>query len=359
MRVGRRFRIWPALAAALLLTGLAAAALGCSGGGAGTAAAETPSPAADGKAKETIVFGDLNWTSSLLQNRIAQYLIEFGYGYPTAAHFGATLPLFQGLRRGDIDVLMEVWLPNMEEPWAAALNDRTAQSLGASLGRDWQSGFVIPAYLQAQYPGLDNIEDLKDPQYIALFATPATGGKARLVNCAVGWACEPITVQQVESYGLAEYVEIVAPGDGAALNADLYGAYERGEPWLGYGSGTNDPSLLLELVRLEEPPYSEACWQTTKACAYEDAQILIGVNSALPRRAPEVAEMLRRYELGAGRYAPAVRWQTENPEAGLAAAARWWLSSHPEIWREWVTPEAAAALSAALETAQEPAGWPE
>ena len=104
------------------------------------------------------------------------------------------------------------------------------------------------------------------------------------MNCAVGWACEPITVQQVESYGLAEYVEIVAPGDGAALNADLYGAYERGEPWLGYGSGTNDPSLLLELVRLEEPPYSEACWQTTKACAYEDAQILIGVNSALPRR---------------------------------------------------------------------------
>ena len=152
MRVGRRFRIWPALAAALLLSAGLAAALGCSGGGAGTAAAETPSPAAAAGDKETIVFGDLNWTSSLLQNRIAQYLIEFGYGYPTAAHFGATLPLFQGLRRGDIDVLMEVWLPNMEEPWAAALSDGTAQSLGASLGRDWQSGFVIPAYLQAPIP---------------------------------------------------------------------------------------------------------------------------------------------------------------------------------------------------------------
>ena len=41
--------------------------------------------------------------------------------------------------------------------------------------------------------------------------------------------------------------------DGAALNADLYGAYEKGEPWLGYQWGTNDPALLLDLVQLEEP----------------------------------------------------------------------------------------------------------
>ena len=32
--------------------------------------------------KETIVFSDLNWTSAQVQNRIAQYIVEHGYGYP-------------------------------------------------------------------------------------------------------------------------------------------------------------------------------------------------------------------------------------------------------------------------------------
>ena len=50
--------------------------------------------------KETIVFGDLNWASAQIQNRVAQYLVEKGYGYPTDVVFGSTLPLFQGLRNG-------------------------------------------------------------------------------------------------------------------------------------------------------------------------------------------------------------------------------------------------------------------
>ena len=42
--------------------------------------------------KEPIVFSDLNWTSAQFQNRVAQYIVEKGYGYPTDVVFGATLP---------------------------------------------------------------------------------------------------------------------------------------------------------------------------------------------------------------------------------------------------------------------------
>ena len=66
---------------------------------------DVPAPAS---ARRTITFGDLNWHSALVQTRIAQYVVEKGYGYPTDVKFGATLPLFQGLRRGDVDVLMEL-----------------------------------------------------------------------------------------------------------------------------------------------------------------------------------------------------------------------------------------------------------
>lgn len=56
---------------------------------------------------ETIVFADYNWLSTQIQNRIAQYIVEMGYGYSTDVVFGATLPLFQGLRRGEIHVSLE------------------------------------------------------------------------------------------------------------------------------------------------------------------------------------------------------------------------------------------------------------
>ena len=95
--------------------------------------------------KDTIVFSDLNWTSAQVQNRIAQYIVEEGYGYPTDVVFGSTLPLFQGLRRGDSHVTMEIWLPNQNEAWAEAQSMGEVFSVGESLGKDWQSSFVIPS----------------------------------------------------------------------------------------------------------------------------------------------------------------------------------------------------------------------
>ena len=308
--------------------------------------------------KEVIIFGDLNWSSALLQNRIAQYIVEKGYGYPTDVKFGATLPLFQGLKNGDTDVTMEIWLPNQDEAWNAAREEGAVLSVGQSLGKDWQSAFVIPAYLQEQYPDLDSVEDLKDPQYKELFATAETGDKARLVSCIIGWACETVNAAQVEGYGLSDHVEIINPGDGAALNADLYGAYEREEPWLGYQWGTNDPALILDLVRLEEPAYTDACWNSDKACGYQDATILIAVNPDLPGQAPEVVQMLRQWDFNIEIYKEVARWQGENPDADVKATAIWWLNNNADIWGGWVTDEAAEGVQAALAAGEEADGWP-
>ena len=308
--------------------------------------------------KEVIIFNDLNWTSALVQNRIAQYIVEEGYGYPTDVVFGSTLPLFQGLRKGDSHVTMEIWLPNQDEAWMEAQGMGEVVSVGESLSKDWQSAFIIPAYLQKQYPDLDSVEDLKDDQYKALFATAETGDKARLVSCVIGWACEEVNAAQVIGYGLTDHVEIVNPGDGAALNADLYGAYERQEPWLGYQWGTNDPALLLDLVRLEEPAYSDECWFTTKACAYEDATILIAVHPELPTRAPGVVDMLRAWDFDIDVYKAVAAWMSENEGASEADTALWWLNSSKDVWGAWVSSEAAANINAALAANTIPDGWP-
>ena len=297
----------------------------------------------------TVVFSDLNWQSAQLQNHIARYIVENGYGYPTNAVSSPKLQALQALRDGDSHVMMEIWLPQLGLAWEEALESGEVLSPGASLGKGWQSAFVIPAYLQAQHPGLDSVEDLKEQRYKDLFKTAETGEKARLVSCVVGWACEMTNAEQVEGYGLADHVHIVNPSNGADLDTSLNDAYERQEPWLGYQWGTSGPALLLDLVRLEEPEYSDECWQTTKACAYEDSTILIGVNASLPDLAPGVVEFLRQWDFSIDIHLRSVsRWQDSNPGASLEDAALYWLGSNVGIWSGWVTGEAATGILATL-----------
>ena len=307
---------------------------------------------------DTIVFGYPNWKSIRLQTRIAQYIVEKGYGYQTDAMDEVTATLISALRRGDVDVLMELWLPRQQEAWSAAQDDGSTLSLGESLSRHWESAFVIPDYLQEQYPDLDSVEDLKLPQYKSLFATATSGGKARLVSCVRGWECEIDNAAQVEGYGLSNHVEIFNPASGPALDADLHAAYESQEPWLGFQWATSGPALQLDLVRLSEPPYSDECWSTTKACAYEDATILIASSSDLPSSAPDVAAMLRRWDFDIDAvYKDIARWRFENPSADIDAAALWWLNNRSSIWNQWVTDGAAASIRTALSAGEVPEGW--
>ena len=319
---------------------------------------EAAAPAEMAASMDTIIFSDLNWSSAQIQNRVAQYIVEKGYGYGTDVVFGATLPLFQGLRNGDTHVTLEIWLPNQIEAWTEALGNGEVVEIGASLGKDWQSAFVIPKYLQEQYPELDSVEDLKDEQFKELFATAESGGKVRLVSCVIGWACEEVNAAQVIGYELEDHVHIVNPGDGAAANADLYGAYEKGEPWVGYQWGTNDPALILDLVRLEEPAYSDECWSANKACAYQDADILIAVHPDLVDGAPDVIEMLTAWDFNIEVYKEVARWLNDNSDASSNDAALWWLNSKSDIWSGWVTEDAAAAIQEALAANEIPDGWP-
>ena len=318
----------------------------------------TPSPTPTPEPTSTITFGDLNWHSVMLQNRIAQYIAEIGYGYSTDVTLGAVLPLFQGLRRGEVDVLMEVWLPSQEDVWEEALSEGSVSSPGRSF-IDWQSAFVIPKYLQQQYPDLDSVEDLKEERFKSLFATDDTRGKARLVSCVIGWVCETVNAKQIEGYGLSDHVFVVNPGDTASLNADLTNAYENQEPWLGFQWGTNEPALLHDLVRLEEPAYSDECWSTTMACAYGDSTALIGINADLSGSAPDFVDALKEWDFNVEEvYRPAFRWQAADPNANIEAAAMWWLRENNELWSDWVTDAAAAAIQAALDNGEIPDGWP-
>ena len=297
--------------------------------------------------KETIVFSDLNWTSAQVQNRIAQYILENGYGYPTDVILGATIPNFQGFQKGDIHVTMEIWLPNQSLGWEKALEIGDVVSVGTSLVGDWQSTFVIPKYVADANPGLKTPQDLLKPEYQELFSTADSRGKARLVACVIGWSCEVVNTEQIEAYGLTDAVHVISAGSQEAMFAEVYAAYAKEEPWLGYMWGTGDPGLKLDLVRLEEVPYTKECWDADKACAFDTSLVLVAVHKSLLPRAPDVVAMLQNWEFSIDIYKSIFQWTDANPGSEASEAAEWFLNNN-KVWESWVTPEAAAKVNAAL-----------
>ncbi len=307
--------------------------------------------------RANIIFADLNWTSAQVQNRIAQFIIEYGYGYQTAVIPGRTEDLFQKLRNGEIDVSMEVWLPLQQADWLAAQSSGEVIPVGSSMGQDWQSTFVIPAYLQEEYPGLDHVDDLKDPVYRELFANASSGGRARLLSCPVGWACLHKNEAQIAGYGLEEHLQVVKPDSQEDLFNDLFISYSQKDTWLGYMWGTADPALLLDLVQLKETPYSDECNLTHKACAFSPTTILTAVTSGLEPRAPALIHLLQQWRFNIPEYQKVLIWMEEN-KASQEDGARYWLRNESATWKRWVTEDAAAKIEAALAADNRPHGWP-
>ena len=293
--------------------------------------------------KEPVIFSDLNWPSAEIQARVAAYIVEHGYGYPTELVTGDTVSLWAALVNNDTHVTMEIW-PAQQE-WLLDVEEGTLVELGTSLDTGWEA-WVIPQYLKDANPGLVSVTDI--PEYADLFVTPDSRGKARFVTCIPGWACEQVNAAKIEAYGLTDVVDALNPGSGAGLFADLEAAYSRGDPWLGYMWHPTPLSVSLDLYILEEPPYSDECWASTKGCAYPEAKVLIMVNKSLSERAPDVIGFLRNWEFKAADQVATELWMEENNEASDAGAL-WYLRNYREVWASFVPAEVAAKVDQALE----------
>ena len=307
----------------------------------------TPAP------KDTLVFAGLDWTSAQVQNGVARYIIENGYGYPTEAIDGSTVPLFQGLIKHDIDITMEIWLPNQEAIWSKALKDGQVVAAGKSLEDNWQSTFVVPTYMVEENPGLVSVTDIAE--FKELWVEPDSGGKAVLVGCIAGWSCRKVNEEQIASYGLEDVVELRDPGTQAGLFASLQGAYLKGDPWLGYLWGPTKPSNELDLTQQEEPA-ADGCANPGEGCAFPPAEVLIAVNTDLIIEAPEVITFLRNWDWNGVNQLMAEGWYSENKDDfddPFEATGIYFLKNS-ETWTEWVPDDVEANVKAALAAVTSP-----
>ncbi|MFW5776385.1 MAG: ABC transporter substrate-binding protein [Spirochaetota bacterium] len=306
---------------------------------AGFAAAE--GQAEDGAEVREVVFADASWDSILVHNRIVAFILENGYGgYTTDFIPGDTIPLFNGLASGDIDVMMESWHSNYPEAYEEQIDAGTVVNLGENMP-DGPQGWWVPRYMiegdddrgiEATAPDLESIEDL--PEYADLFPDPENPGMGRILVGPPGWSATEISENLMEEYGLYEYYTAFLPGSGAALAASMKSAYDQGEPWVGYYWEPTAIMYQLDMVRLKGTEFPAA-----------DVDVLMNAESS--EAMPEVVEFLSNYHTSVAvnnEFLNVLDEEVDNAEE----AAIWFLENREDVWTDWVSDEVADNVRAAL-----------
>lgn len=312
---------------------------------------------------QPIHLAQLTWESGRFYTALARVILEQGYGCTAVELPGAAAALETALAADDIQVIAEQWVgrsPIMDKAVAAG----QVAVVGDLLLGGAQQGWYVPDYLlhgdagrgiPPLAPGLKTPQDLK--HYAHLFADPETPGKGRFHNCPSGWTCETFNTHFLGMLGLGDSFSNFHPGTGAALDAAISAAWQRGEPIVFYYW---QPTALIAQhawVRLEFPPFDAACWQqllepdSQPQCATGFAVSRLGMafSSAFQARYPDEAAALARIQLTPQELDAQLLAMAGNAISDEAAVHAF-LREHPQTWRSWMDAAAAERIASGLDT---------
>lgn len=309
-----------------------------------------------------IVFAGLDWDSNTFHVEVVRYILEKGYECDTDMIPGSSLPMIAALARGDVDIMMEVWLDNIRDAWAQFEKDDKVTLLGVNFPDSIQ-GFYVPRYviegdakrgIKPIAPDLKHVRDL--PRFASLFKDPENPSKGRFHNCILGWTCETVNTKKLQAYGLNRTYANFRPGSAAVMDAAISSAFERGEPILTYYWG---PTWILgkyDMILLEEPPYDEKIWNRflkerspKQATAYRVSEVLIGAHKSFTTQASQTVAFLKNYRTTSQIVSEALAYTRSNEGATMKDAAIHFLKTRAQIWKTWVPLEIFEKVQAHLE----------
>jgi glycine betaine/proline transport system substrate-binding protein len=314
--------------------------------------------------KQPIIFADFGWDSAQVHNRIAAEIIGKGLGYETRFVAGETMMLNTALISAKgaetPNVNMETWTENWQklydEGLAKGQDPDTNEGfihLGANFPNSLQ-GWWVPTYvikgdkergIEPMAPDLKSVFDL--PKHWELFKDPEDPTKGRFHSCLPGWSCKLVNDKKFDAYKLRDTFTIMEPGSDPALSGSMVTAYKRGKPWVGYYWAPTWVLGKLDMTMLEEPPFDQKVWDTNRGCAYPAVKCDIIVHKKLPEWAPDVVEFLKKYETTLDINNKFLAYM-QDTKASTEDAAQWFLKEYESLWTQWVSPEVAQKVKAAM-----------
>lgn len=320
---------------------------------------------------QPVRFADQNWESAAFSTHVFIRILRDAFGCETEIVPGTSAAAEAALAQNDLQVIAEIWSGR-----SAIIEDAIAagqvQVVGDTLQGGAEQGWYVPEFvvkgdpargIEPMAPDLNSWRDL--PRYKELFRDPEQPDKGRFLNCPTGWVCEGTNSRLLSLYGLDDHYTNFRAGTGAALDASISAAHERGQPLLFYYWAPAGLMAKYRLHRLELPPFNEACWERIVSGEGEPcptdflkARLAVAVSTPFAQANPAIIAFIERVQFEPDQLNRAILEMTEQRLPGEQMAERF-LQQNPTIWAGWLDAAQASRLEASLsgETPEAHAGF--
>lgn len=216
--------------------------------------------------QETITFGVTPWTSTVPPTYVAKIILE-DMGYNVELQNADVGVVYAGLARGDIDVFMDAWLPDMHRNYIDKYGD-SLEDVAISY-TEGELGWVVPANSE-----INSIEDLKGKE--SMFNN-------KLYGIEEGAGMTDTSREMIEAYGLN--LDYVSSGEPAML-AQAKSRISKGEPVLFLGWRPHSMFATWDLKVLEDPKGY-----------FKTSEVHVIANADFKNKFPEAYEFLKNWSM--------------------------------------------------------------
>ena len=313
----------------------------------------------------TVKVGDFDWDSANIHAAIGTYIMKNGYDCTVDVTKGSTNPILAALIDGQLDIIFEHWTDNNVALIDPHLETGMLVDLGVNTPASEQAFFVDRTTSEAY--GITSVDDLKKPGIWELFKDPENPSKGRITSCISGWTCYTVNQVKILEYGLDDLYTNFDPGSGGALDAAIAGAFAKGQPIVTYY--WTPTSLMgkaeIDLVRLTEPAYDKACWDSMMvvvekikadgidayepSCAneYKDMALTKLATGKFAAANPDVIKFAKQYSMSTAKVNEMLAYYVDVSEGDMEATAMHFLESTSE-WESWVPSDVASKIKNSL-----------
>ncbi|WP_240689213.1 glycine betaine ABC transporter substrate-binding protein [Ammoniphilus sp. YIM 78166] len=283
----------------LSIIGISALVLAACGGAQETNQQAEPAAGSGATNQEVaLTIGETPWTSTVPPTYVAKHLLE-EMGYKVSVQKADAGVVYTGLSKGDIDIFMDAWLPDMHKNYMEKYGDTLVDT--AISYPDGELGWVVPTYME----DINSIDDLV--------------GKEDLFNGTIygieeGAGITETSRKMIEGYDLKlEYAASSEPG----MLTQAKRLMDKKEPVLFVGWRPHPMFVDFDLKVL---PDSKGF--------FEASEVHVITNKGLQEKAPEafaflskwsmpvgdIEEMIVKIEGGATPEEVAKEWVEANPD---------------------------------------------
>ncbi|HKL61292.1 MAG TPA: glycine betaine ABC transporter substrate-binding protein [Acholeplasma sp.] len=288
-----------------------------------------------GTGKKEITIGEGDWDSNAFHDQVVKYIVEKGYDIKVNIVLADTSLLISALTAENIDVAFEIWtdnIPSYPSDIAAGKYEEVSTNFA-----DNKQGLYIPAYLQAENPGLVSVMDLKD--YMHLFPDPDNSSQGIIYGGPEGWGATDFLHKKMALYGLDEMYNFKPIDSNAILSTTLKAAYDKGQPWVGYNWEPTWIMGIYDLILLEDSVFSPEDFELGKG-AFASVDVTVVVKNKFKSEFPELHKFFSKYETTTEITNKGLVYMQEN-SVEADEAAKWFLETYESLWTTWVPEEVA------------------